>query len=366
MKKIGIITFHRAINYGAVLQMYALYTLLTKKNNDVKIIDYDNSGIKSEYSIISKNKTIKANMKDILKNVLFYGKITRRKRKFATFLKDNFKFTKYCCNEDSLKELDGKFDFCITGSDQVWNPNITNGIDNAYFLGFCHKTKKISYAASFGSLNVLKNNFDNFIMKMNSLDKVSVRENGIAEYINNNSNLEVTATLDPTLLLSQQDWINVLSKKYNNKKKYVFLYSVGDKKEAQKELCYKVAKIISEKEKLDIVDYSLINSKGMINSYDDDPFEFLSAINNAEYVVASSFHGAIFSIIFNKKMWIAANNNTGIRVYNLMDKFGLSNRIINQDFKDEDLIKDIDFKKINNKLDCERKKSIEWLFDSLK
>lgn len=361
MKKIGILTFHRAINYGAILQMYALYTFLKDNDCNIDIIDYLNSGIESEYAIISKNNDLKTNLKNIIKNILFYKKIVNKRRKFERFIDNNFTFSEKFYNSEDMKIIDGVYDAFITGSDQIWNSTITNGIDDGYFLDFCNKSKKISYAASFGSNEILKNNFNEIVERLSKFDAISIREEDAVKYINEKTSLITKNVVDPTILLTAKEWSKIIPTSKYNGRKYIFLYSVGDKNASKREMCLKIAKKLSKKENLEIIDYSLKNNHDTVDAYCDGPLEFLDAIRNAEYVVASSFHGAVFSIIFNKKMWIATNSNTGVRVQNLMNKFGLSNRILDEKKSDEELSKAINFDSINKKLERERKKSSDWL-----
>ena len=180
-------------------------------------------------------------------------------------------------------------------------------------------------------------------------------------------NKKIEVVLDPTLLLSANEWIE-LSKDYDRKfeEKYIVAYTMDNNDEY-----VKIANYLSEKTGYKIVYFDLRNigfKNILANLYSYDPFEFINIIKNSEYVVTNSFHGTVFSVIFNKKLWVIPHLLKGTRMINLLEKIGLSNRIIRslQEFKNVNYDESIDYDNVNNILKEERDKSINWLINSLK
>ena len=179
MKKIGILTFHNAYNYGAVLQCYALQKVIGNKNFNVEVINYNDFNVMDSYRFFPKNnRNLKSFIKSVIKVVLFYGKTKKRYNKFDEFIKNNYilsknKYTK----EDLLNEDSINYDCLITGSDQVWSISIVGELSDIYTLNFANdKINKISYAASVGDASTIKRNKNLFKNKISKINHISVRE----------------------------------------------------------------------------------------------------------------------------------------------------------------------------------------------
>ena len=171
----GIITFHRAVNYGAVLQTYALQEALRNLNIDSEVIDYRDNIIDNRFKFFY-DKSLKKLVKDFIYFPIFY----RKNKKFEKFIEGNIVTTKKIIrNCDELNQLK-EFDQYITGSDQVWNYRLTNW-DEAYFLDFVKDNKKKnSYAASFGMNEIPKKEQEKYKSLLSQFNHISVREeNGI-------------------------------------------------------------------------------------------------------------------------------------------------------------------------------------------
>lgn len=361
MKKIGIITFHRAINYGAVLQAYALQKHLLNLGYEVFEIDYvpRNEIDKYKSFSIKRIKTPRkflADLKNLSKNIC-------KNKKFNLFLKNNMILTSEKYNEKTLFENYHKFDVLITGSDQVWNYELLNGVDKAYFLNFGDSSlKRISYAASIGKNEIENEYISEFKSAISVLDYISVREKTAQELLEKMNISNVNVVCDPVFLLDKDTWSKVLPKPKNNGK-YILSYMLSK----SDEYCRMVEEL-AKKTKLKIIHFESRSHYECENesSYTSDPFEFVNLIKNAEYVITTSFHATAFSIIFEKDFYVYPYNKTASRVTDLLKKLGLSNRIINslKEFK-EVKHETISFEDANEILKKERSRSIEWLKNAI-
>lgn len=365
MKRIGIITFHRAHNYGAILQTYALQKVLSK-DYDVKIIDYRNEDIEKDYKIFNiDTQNIKSAIKSITSSIIYMIKNINRFKKFDKFIKENLILTDQYNSESELKENYPKLDVYITGSDQVWNYNISGKKIDSYTLKFGDKSiKKLSYAASIGTNTFDESHKEKYIENIGELDFISVREENAKEYLKDIINKPLEVTLDPTLLLNRNQWDELLEKTKENNK-YILGYAVSKESEYYKTLNY-----ISDITRMKIVHFNKRNNKIKNiykNAYATGPVEFLYLIKNAEYVIATSFHATVFSIIFHKKFWIIPPKKVSSRITNLLEKLGIQDRIITSldELKKKDYDKNIDYEEVERKLDIERAQSIDWLKNAI-
>lgn len=363
-KKCLIVTFQNAFNYGAMLQCYALQHILEENKIEVKVLNYKNNIISDFYKIFyypKNEKFLKKYLKPSISALYFFKQLYGRNNKFKRFLKDNINLTE-CYTKKELKSINfGKDVTLIAGSDQIWNTDLTNGFDDIYYLNFSNSSRKISYAASIG-----KNEFDSEFLNnakecLDDFSYISVREETGKIEIENKLNKEVDVVLDPTLLIERNEWEKNIS--YNEiKEKYIFVYMPNDD-------VIKTAKYISEKENLKIVNISKKNyfGKKEINKFKSDPFEFLTLLYNAEYIITTSFHATSFSIIFNKKIIVFPPKGLSSRITDLAKKLELQDIIYNK-------FEELEMKKYNNKIDYEnsnkllsrlRVKSIEKLLNNI-
>lgn len=354
MKEIGILTFHRAHNYGAVLQAYAL-----QKKTDSFIIDYYNPYIYNQYKLF---KPLRKNLIRYISSLINdFRNYKVNKKRYISFEKVISKFPLI-----SQKEIND-LSILITGSDQVWNPNITGGLSDIYTLNFGkEKVKRISYAASIGNINNVEKYKKEYKDKLSKLDKISVREESAKielEKILPYKKIDIV--LDPTLLLTEKEWSNEIKNIKTENKKYILAYVVEENDEF-----IKIVNDLSKKTGLGVIHFGQTNpgyDNEIKSYYTSGPFEFISLIKNAEYIVATSFHATVFSIIFNKKFWIVPHKTTGSRVIDFLNKLGISNRAVNTlaEFNKKNYDEEIDYDKVNKILEKEREKSIKWLTDAI-
>lgn len=364
MKKIDIITFHSAHNYGAFLQVYALQKILNK-DNIIEIINYRNDNIDNTYKLINP-ESIKTIVKSIAKNLMYPKRNFIRYKKFEKAIKEKLKLTKRYNSEQELKKDFPKADIYITGSDQVWNTGITKGLQDSYTLNFGDmSTKRVSYAASIGKSILTEKEKKEFKEKLSTFERISVREEKAKELLAPLVNKPIEVVLDPTLLMDKQDWESEIKNLNKEKEEYILAYTVGADEEY-----YKIINELSEKTSLKVIHFETRNKdiKNVLHTaYTSDPFEFMNLIKNAKYVVCTSFHATVFSIIFNKKFFVIPHRQTGSRVTNLLRKLEIEDRICNnlEEFRNKDYNFETNWKEVEEKLDKEKVKSLNWLNNSI-
>ncbi len=322
-RKIGILTFHCSNNYGAVLQAYALRSVLEQlyPMHDVQIINYRCKGTitPTAFSDIKQKK-------GMVGAVLHYSQINKMNRKFNTFRKKYLNLTKEYESTGCIAKDINLYDAIVSGSDQVWNLKWSDG-DLVYFQDFHkEKQKKCSYAASFGFTILEKDKVELYKSKLSDFNNISVRESSGLDIVNNQLGLKAEHNIDPTLLLSDDEWSRIATEP-SIKQKYILVYMVP-----------KQASIINhafelhKKTKLPIVILSKnLRPVNVIHKGDSSPEEFVGWFKNAEYVLTNSFHGTAFSCIFKKNLWIDLKTERGFntRSESLIKLCGLEKNIKN-------------------------------------
>ena len=366
-KIIYTITFHRANNYGAMLQAYALQKCLLKNNYKTLLLDYDNKNISNPYKIIPNlNKNIVKDLFIILKNIPFVIKNFKKSMKFNKFRKSLY-MSKYFDDEKEFKNNYINNSIYIVGSDQVWNPKWTGGIDDIYTLNFGNNDiKRISYAASSGGIEQIQKYEKEFVSRMNRFDYISVREKKLKNYLSKFLTKDVSTVIDPSLLLTKGEWISFAGEKRIINDKYIFTYEAGNPNEKY----YDVINELAKKTGYKIVYLGKHDLKNKYKCkkvcvYSSGPIEWVNLLLNAEYVVTTSFHGTALSTVLNKKMFIVLSTLPD-RITTLLNITNLSNRIVNTiDDVEKMLNSEIDWASVNKKIEYERNKSIKWIYNAI-
>jgi hypothetical protein len=362
MKKIRILTFHRAQNYGAVLQAYALQKHLISAHHmeDVKNIDLNTNNQKRRYSFFIKNN----NFKDVLINtfrLVLFIPILIKKNRFNSFLKNNLLLTKTFHSSQDLIESNIQMDYCIVGSDQVFNPN--NPDWQAFYLDFENSgLNKIAYAASFG-INKFSQEIESQIKKnITDFNKISCREASGSEFVEKITKSRIPTVLDPVFLLNKNQWNKLVGIK-KAKKPYILIYDLNGGEEL-----IRIAKKINSTNKYKIF---CITHKAH-RFYDVDkritsagPEQFLQLFSSANIILTDSFHGTAFSLIFEKPFfsYIALSKKSS-RITELLGLLNLEHQIITSESDKFNL--DINYDKVNQLLNDKIKFSEEFLNDALK
>lgn len=374
--KIAIVTLIDYLNYGNRLQNYALQEALNILGFNVETLVFNSRREKnvnklrlskqllnlknmSVYDILNKGYTKLWNY--INKKELFESKSIRTDI-FKRFTNAFIKETKYSFSDNSIpKGLSEKYDYFITGSDQVWNPAYNKG-SPIYFLTFAPKEKRIAYAPSFG-VSEIKNEFIDYYKEwISGIDKLSVREYNGAEIIKNLIGVDVPVLVDPTMLLTEPQW-DKIAKEPRNKpnEKYLLTYFLGY---TPIEYSKRIKKIATSNN-LKVVKLGSIKEK---ETYRTGPSEFLSYIKDCSLVCTDSFHGAVFSIIYKKPFIVYKRVGTQSmysRINTLLDKFNLHCRKVECIDYDKNVF-DIDYSHITPILETEREKAIYYLKSALK
>lgn len=351
MKKIGILTINDNGNYGNRLQNYAVQESLKKLEFRVDTIENKNN------QNIFKVKTYIGNIVKKILNISRY----RRYNKFIEFNRNIKKSSIWINVKNIPKKLDEKYDYFITGSDQVWNPNFGR-LSNIDLLAFSSNRKKISFSASFGISELPEDKKDYANENLQTFKAISVREDAgkkIVEELTGRTDVEVL--VDPTMLLSAKDWDKV-SKKPKQLKfdKYILNYFLGELSEEWKNEINRIAKENNCK----IINILDKNSP----FYQTGPSEFLYLEKNAFLVCTDSFHSSVFSIIYDTPFVVFDRKQNGVvsmnsRIDTLLSKFALQNR----KFKGA-ITKDLlnsDYSESKEILEQEKEKSFNFLKKAL-
>ena len=355
MKKVGILTFHDAHNYGAVLQAYALKKYIKDLGMDVSVINYHHSDIPDGFP---KQRPFDESMVEEHK----YSEEDHNSRwdKFDTFIKELINNEdKVYTSEEELEKLN--IDYWICGSDQIWNTDITRGFNRGFFLDFDTTGTKITYAVSMGIPKLEEHYEEKFSDAVNKIHHLGVREETLKEYVKGFTEKEVVKTVDPTLLLKQDDYNDLLVEN-QIKDKYVLIYALGPD-----ERLTEIAKKKAEEKGLKIVELNDMKKKDYFCEQVSNagPEEFLTLIKNAEVIVTNSFHGTIFSAIFGKDFYTLTRLNRNSRMENILDILGMRDRLLDK-VEDLDKVKEQDYIKAYENLEKETKKSKEFLHRALK
>ena len=352
MAKVGILTFHSALNFGAVLQAYALQKYLEKCGHDVDIINYIPERIKRAYT----RNPFKAQSDPV--NIVKYGikslLTAKQYRLFKGFRSNYLKLTKKIDSKDELFILSDKYDTIICGSDQIWDLSRTQN-DDAYFLAKIQpKVRKVSYAASFGGGNITDVLVKYINEYLSDFYKVSVREDHGLAILNKTSRIQARKTIDPVFLLDREQWDEVSGKAKISDRKYILYYALEKNRDLKE-----AALNLASRENIPIYSIHPTGNKPEFKTkhlFNIGPIEFLSLVRNAEYICSNSFHCAAFGIIYGKKVVPALHSKTGQRMKSLLKMVNIV-----------ELNDVIDMRAVNYDLIFRMKnESADYLYNSLK
>lgn len=338
-----ILTFQDVLNYGAALQAYALKTYISKYK-ECEIINYHNEFFHKPYKF----------GKNTIFDIIYCRSRNKKRNRYKKFQNEKLELGGKI-SKQNLCLLNDKYDYFIAGSDQVWNLECS-GNDKSYFLDFVSDNKKkYSYAASFGSAEANVSDVYNLIKDYN---RISVREKSGKNSLMKLSTEEIAVVLDPTFLLTKEQWYKEF--KLEDKEEYILIYEVLNGFEIEN-----YAKRLAKETGLEIICITSSNriKKGMKTVRNAGPEEWLRYFSKAKYILTNSFHGTVFSIIFEKNFCVEllpppATTNT--RMIELLSMFELENRIISNGKYNADKIS---YDKVRDILDNERNKSYSYIMD---
>lgn len=353
-------TWHNYDNYGGILQAFALRKKV--KDLDVDKVDFIDYASKPKEIRLYKRltlKNIRNKVKAIKCNFSIY--IKERAKLFDGFRKKYFTYSSKCENASKLYELNEQYDKFICGSDQIWAPTV---FDENYFLEFVdNDSKKISYAPSIGLNQIEDENVKSKIKKLvSSFNNLSIREEKGKEILKELGINHAQVVLDPTLLLTKEEWMSCLNLANDEKESYITYYCLTSNAKY-----YGIAKKIAKQLHKKLI---VIPGNETDYSYQDvivaSPEKFLSLILNSSLVITDSFHGTIFSINYNVpfivfKRFKDNSLSQNSRIYNILKKVNLESRLYNNNLEYFLKSLEIDFSECNKIIESERKKSLMYL-----
>lgn len=362
--KIGILTVPFNNNYGGFLQAFALKRVLQDMGHEVVFINRRrNKGTEFNYKVIIKNILIKLGIcKDKIKEI---SKYTEQFQKEYLYPYTEEYYTK----QELKKCLDYKFDFVVVGSDQVWRYKSAGDSIDDFFCNFLDGTNipHFSYAASMGTdeLEYPQEKIAVCSKLLKGFKAISVREQSAADILKTYFDVkDVQVVIDPTLLLDKQVYIDLFKKKYDKPQKpYIFTYVLDEKEDLREAI-----NGFASKHEMDVV--ILRAQTGNLKEIKViEPVEkWLSALYYADYVVTDSFHGVVFSIIFNKPFVVYGNMRTGIsRLDYLLGLLGIRERLMSSCNELPRLLEtSISWENLNKQIDGKRESSLSFLKEALK
>ncbi len=385
-KKIGLVACYFKHNYGSQLQAYATHKYLNDNGIENEVINIDEcvdfkngkrkyyksqifnfSFIKSKLGMIKLRIDKKINKK-LSKNIKI------RDEKYNEFIKKNYNLSKPFKTYKEMNEWCSNYTDVIVGSDQLWLP--VNVVADYYTLNWVPETiNKISYSTSFG-VKVIPERYKELYKKfLSRINFISTREFAGQEIIKELANREAEVVCDPTLLFNKEEWMCIQENEPIIKEKYILCYFLGNNLEymkfAERLKKYTGYKIVSLNHADEYVKYA--DKFADETPYDVGPAEFLNLLRNAEYVCTDSFHGTVFSLIYNKMFYSfrryskKTKNSTNSRLDSLLGIVDLKERFLNGTEKIEDVVNlKIDYKKVDETLENFRNKSKEFLENALK
>lgn len=378
MGKVAVVVCPNIRNFGSVLQSYATQMAVTKLGYDNEYIDYTKTKADSyKYLIQLFIPSIMAERRSFKKRKSFQKnhaeEFAQRNEAFDTFVHKYMTASPKYIGYKMLKKFSSNYDMAVLGSDQVWNP-INSGSDFYTLNWLPSSTKRIAYASSFGVSKIpflLKGFYKNFLSKF---DYISVREINGVNIVKDLVNKNVKCVCDPTMLFDSSEWDNVIEDKPVVEGEYIFCYFLGNRAEPR-ESAIKLSRLtghrivmmpyfgeISEFDKK--IKADIINNPG--------PSDFLNAIKYAKFVCTDSFHGSVFSILYQKEFWVfrrhnlGSNKDTFSRLESLLKLLNLEDRVENYlEINDEGNIKKINYVSVMAEVEKLREESWAYLKDSL-
>lgn len=362
-KRVGILTLNGYYNYGNRLQNYALQKAIENLGFDAETIrvQITGSGLdkKLDKSLKQRIRRLYLNLRKSTQKEMKSALDLERESHFMKFSQKWIKETEFIIDINHIPDtLKDEFDFFVAGSDQIWSPQYF-GNPRIYFMCFAMPEQRISYAASFGASSIPNHLKEIYKEGINGIAHCSVREKAGVEIIENLLGKKAELVLDPTLLLSKEEWKILFKPEKLNFEKYILTYYLGEKTEEYFSYIQKIARETGY-QIIDVMDKSS-------SSYLSDPAEFIQLIEGAELICTDSFHGTVFSILFEKNFIVfeKASNEASMfsRLDTLLSLFQLENRIYGK-IDREDLFL-TDYKNKDEILINEKNKSIAFLKKAL-
>lgn len=364
--KAGIITYHRALNYGSALQAFALNHYLWKQGVEAFTIDYSSEGQRNTYTFYEQGHGIMTFARNV-QTWLFRKSLKKKRQRFDEFISQKIPLVGTSVFEDEKEQQ--AYDFFICGSDQIWNGN-TIDFTPHYLLSFVKDDGKCnSYAPSIGTLQQTEGTKELYRKYLRRFKNLSVREKSGAEYLSEQIDRKVEMVLDPVFLLEADEWRQVASLSCQPKGEYVLCYFIGDIA-GMRDFAVKLGRQLGYKVYVILMNLRDLLCPPRIPLYDAGPAEFVNLLDGAKCVCTNSFHAMSFSVILQKDFWVFVNDKQvsstetrpQTRILDLAASLGLENRVLDPQICNAvDMTERIDYSKIEGKLQALKQSSKAYL-----
>lgn len=368
--KVATMTFHMAHNYGAMLQAYALETVVNRLGASCEVLDYRYpyidqwSGIRTLGETQQESGFMMGTLKYLKRYWKSYRKADPKRRKFNTFMRQDLKLSrKTYFQAEQLRTA--TYDAVLFGSDQIWNQELTGRPAPEYMGKYfdAEKVKLIAYAASAGTDAFQENLTETYYPLLKRFTALGIREKGLADFISQKYQLSVQTVLDPVFLLEKEDWMQVSEgAEITIDEPYLLVYAfqVGED-------IYQLARKIAKERKLKLVAIGYQERdflEDMLQLTECGPKDFVSLIQNAAFVCTTSFHGMAFSVIFEKDFYCIGHPKYSKRNSDFLSLAALTDRMVSK-ASDVVCVENCDYAKSREALRSEKQKSLEFLRKSI-
>lgn len=370
IKRICLVTWYGSNNYGTNLQVYATKIILEKLGYTCHLI---RPFEKTKFSTKNTLHCYILELKKVARKILFCksNKTHRKKQhRLDSFLKDNFNYTRMVTSTQSLRKLNNEYDVFLTGSDQIWNPYFLNTFNMLDFVN--ENKKKISYSSSIAVSEIPKEKQNLYKQLLGRFSHLSCREKTGSKVLSALLNRNVTPVLDPTFLLTEEDW-ELFGQKADLKDlkitgEYILNYFIGDSAENWDAL-YKIQKETQIENIIVVcVSKSKYNTKGTLLE-NIGPYEFVWLIQHAKLICTDSFHATVISIALKKdfidflRFGAGDKKSEDSRILDPLNRYGLSHRLYQEN--NTQYLNSIDYSQVYRILQKDRDASIQYLLTSI-
>lgn len=363
--RVGILTFPWSRNYGAKLQAYALQSVVSSLGFECEIINFRRKHDCRSQEIVKllRKGHIGRFARELAIDLLKWRKHSR----LDAFTMQQMRISPgRCFSLEGLAKLSERYDAIICGSDQVWNPDLTLESQLCYLLDFPDRKDmlRISYAASIGKEYINKTYIEEFSRCLKKFDAISIREKSATKLIKALAEKDVSSVLDPTLLLTREQW-TLLCADININKPYLLVYSIGPESPP---IFKKLVEQIAQDRRLRIVTFHQRKhyQNEMRNVPNAGPREFLGLFSKATFVVTNSFHGTTFSIIFKKPFFCVRSDKKKSRQRDLLNSLDIEDRlVVDGTTTDAQVGSEINYAQVQENLQVLREHSITFLKSAL-
>lgn len=322
--KVGIITYHFGHNYGAMLQAYAMQAALKQLGHDPYFVY-----LRRDFQFTNKyERKMPRSPKGLALTLvlrLLRKPLVRRFERFEAFLAKELPLTPHYSNEEELTAHPPDLDAYVCGSDQIWN--LQNGINEFFYGKFVPEgTRLVSYAPSFGNVEIPDQYKDKVSSLLHRFDHLAVREESGCEMVRKLTGREVTRTIDPVFLIDNSVWEGLAVPPQINRP-YIAFYAL--------EMSARASAIVSRISRMSRMPVVVIAKGGAFVltcktklAIDAGPREFLGWLKNASMILTNSFHATVFAMKFNVPFVTIAHSHRNARMENLLDLAGLHERLV--------------------------------------